>query len=118
MTAETAKGIERALAHANGTHTVGDVLRAILAGDAQLHETQDATIITEIHTYPRKRVVNFWLATGELDAVIALSHDVMKRAKEEWGCSGAVFQGRHGWEKVLTRDGWVRDPMVLMSREI
>lgn len=113
-----ADGLAKALAYAGGTHTVGDVLRAVLAGDAQLHETDRAAIVTEVYTYPRKRVVNFWLATGELNEVIRLSHEVMEKAKNEWGCEGAIFTGRRGWEPVLTADGWNAEPMVLMSRQL
>jgi hypothetical protein len=118
LTPETAAGLDAALGYAGGTHTLGDVLETILAGGAMLHEREGAAIVTEFLEYPRRRVLNFWLATGELDAVIALSRELLERAKNEWGCQEAVFLGRRGWEKALTSEGWAREPMVLMSRQL
>lgn len=113
-----AAGLDAALGYAGGTHTLGDVLQAILAGEAHLHEAEGAAIVTEVLVAPRNRTLNFWLATGELQAVVALSREVMERAKREWGCDKAVFLGRRGWAKALEAEGWTKEPMVLMSRQL
>lgn len=108
--------LDRALAYAGGTHTLGDVLRQILAGTAQLWEAEDAVIVTEVHDYPRMRVVHFWLAAGRLDAVVDLSHRVLNWAKGA-GCARATLAGRKGWERVLAADGW--EPMlIVMGRDV
>lgn len=117
MSPETAAGLEAALGYSGGTHTLGDVCQAILAGEAQLHEAPGAAIVTEIKASPRSLEVNFWLATGELDAVIALSEKVMNEARAI-GCTRAVFAGRRGWAKALAQEGWTLEPMVLMSRNL
>ena len=112
----TLAGIETALAHGGETHTVGDVCNQILAGDAQLWEDEGALIITEIHHYPRKKICHYWLATGELDAVVRLSHKINEWAKEV-GCESATLAGRKGWERVLASEGWT--PMLtVMGREL
>ena len=109
-------GLVEALERGGSTHTVEDVLDEIQRGEAQLWEADGALIVTEIHDTPRKRLLHFWLATGELQAVIALMHRALEWAKSE-GCTMATLAGRKGWEKVLASEGWV--PMLtMMSREV
>jgi hypothetical protein len=109
-------GLARALSYAGGTHTLDDVADALERGDAQLHESEGAVIITEIQQYPQMRVCHFWLATGELEPVVALSRQVLEWAKEQ-GCTRATLSGRKGWVKVLASEGWA--PMLtLMGREV
>jgi hypothetical protein len=117
VTPEIANGLDAALGYAGGTHTLGDVLSAVLDGRATLHETEGAAIVTEFIEYPRRRVLNFWLATGALGPVIELSRRVMEWGKGE-GCAEAVFLGRRGWVKALEGEGWTQEPMVLMSRQL
>lgn len=109
-------GIEAALDRAGRTHSLGDVIRQVIAGQAQIWETDGALIVTEIHEAPRARVLHFWVATGELDAVVALSEVVL-----EWGarngCSQATLAGRKGWERVLAGAGW-SPRLTLMGRSI
>lgn len=109
-------GLVDALERGGSTHDLDDVLEQIRTGEAQLWEADDAVIVTEIHDAPRKRVVHFWLATGELDAVIALSRRVLDWAADQ-GCTQATLAGRRGWEKVLAAEGWA-PTLTLMSREV
>ena len=117
MTEHSIAGIEKALEAGGGTHTVGDVVRQILAGDAQLWEDEDALIVTEINVYPRKALVHFWLATGELDAVVRLSHRVLEWATDTMGCDGATLSGRKGWVKALKGEGW-NEMVTVMERPL
>lgn len=114
--AEHEAGIRKALANGGGTHGFEDVLQQIADGDAQLWLEQDAVIVTEIHQTPRKRVLHFWLATGELEAVIRLS-DKAEGWGRSMGCTLSTIAGRKGWEKVLQKRGWF--PMLtLMGKEL
>lgn len=116
MTERHLAGIDAALEY-DGNHTIGDVLRKILAGEAQLWEEEDAVIVTEIQQYPQARVVHFWLAAGELEAVVRLSQRVMAWAKNEMQCSKATLAGRKGWERALVSEGW--EPTVrIMGRDL
>lgn len=116
MTGRTLEQIAEALAGGGSTHSVGDVLAQIEAGEAQLHEWEDSVIVTEIHDAPRCRVVHFWLAAGKLEEVIPLSRVVLAWAKRE-GCSRATIAGRRGWVRVLQSDGWTSE-LTLMGREL
>lgn len=107
-------GLVEALEYGGGTHTIEDVLRQIEAGKAKLWVRRDALIVTEIHQTPRAKVLHFWLATGSLDEVVALSREVLEWGKQE-GCEQATLAGRRGWERVLASEGWA--PMLtLMGR--
>ena len=109
-------GLQLALDHAGGTHTIEDVLDQIKRGEAQLWTSENACIVTEVLTTPRKKVLHYWLSTGVLDDVITLSRDVLKWGKTV-GCQAATLAGRRGWEKVLVAEGW--SPMLsVMGREV
>ena len=109
-------GLATALEYAGGTHTVEDMLDQIKRGEAQLWTSENACIVTEVHTTPRLKVLHFWLATGALDAVVALSRDVLGWGKVV-GCQSATLAGRRGWERVLASEGW--SPMLsVMGREV
>lgn len=114
MTTETLAGLEKALAAGGDTHTIGDVVAAVLAGEAQLWEDEGALIVTEIQVYPRKRTLHFWLATGGMAPVIALSHRILAWGREQ-GIETATLAGRRGWERALAGDGW-RPAMTVMER--
>lgn len=117
MTELTLEGLEKALSHSLGTHTVGDVVRQILDGEAQLWEEPDALIVTEVQQTPRKRVLHFWLATGDMTAVVDLHHRILRWGREEMGCDVATLSGRKGWTKALEEHGW-EPALTTLSRSL
>lgn len=106
----------KALRRAGDCYTVGDVADGILAGRFQYWMAEGGGIVTEIVTYPRKRVVNFFLVFGDLDACLGLQPEIEAFARQH-GCSAAVATGREGWRKVLPAHGW-REAWVLMAKEL
>lgn len=106
--------LEEALAHGGGTHSLGDVAAAIDVGTAQLWESPGALLVTEVNVGPRLKELHFWLAAGELDAVLALADIVMDWGREI-GCQVATLTGRKGWERVMKRRGW-DSQLVTMGR--
>lgn len=115
MLVEQLDRLEKAL-ELDGGHTLGDVLEMVERETAQLWESPDAVIVTEVHDFPRQRVLHFWLAAGEKDAVIELSHRALAWGRTI-GCQRATLSGRRGWERALAKEGWTADA-VLMGREI
>ena len=111
------KGLEKALEHSEGTHTVGDVVAQILEGEAQLWLDDEAVVVTEVLDTPQKRIVNFWLVTGEKSATVRLHRRILEWAKNEMGCTLATMMGRRGWEQVLASEGWSFNAVVL-SKEL
>lgn len=108
--------LERALALDGGGYTLGDVQVLIQQEMVQLWEAPDAVLITEVHDLPRFRSIHFWLAAGELESVIELSHQALKWARLI-GCTRATLAGRKGWERVLADEGWTFG-MTVLSKEL
>lgn len=108
--------LTEALEYAGGSHTLGDVLSRISAGDAQLWQSANAVIVTEVYDERKKRL-HFWLAAGEKKEVIKLSDDAI-----EWGrsigCVRATLAGRKGWVRALEPEGWTQSRLVLLERGI
>lgn len=114
--AEFRPQVERALEYAGGTHTVGDVEDALLAGDAQLWVQGDGLVVSEIEDMPQKRVMRLWLAAGELADITSLWPDIRAFAAEQ-GCDRMVVLGRRGWWPTLESLGW-RRTLVVYETEV
>ena len=97
--------IEDALEYCNGTHEWEDIVIGIANGKMQLWAAPKGCIVTEIVVYPRKKVVNLFLAGGELDQIMDMEHDIGKWAEKQ-GCTGGMMTGRLGWKKPLSENGW------------
>ena len=97
--------IEAALVYTGGTHEWDDIVDSIAKGTMQLWAADRGCIVTEIVVYPRKKVLNIFLAGGELDQILDMDNDVKKWA-EQHGCSAATMSGRIGWKKPLAPLDW------------
>ena len=97
--------IEDALEYCNGTHSYEDVVQSISEGRMQLWPAPSGCMVTEIVIYPRKKVLNIFLAGGELDQLLDMNSDMNAWAKQQ-GCTGGTLTGRVGWKKVLEPMGW------------
>lgn len=116
MTPELLDRLAKALDYSGGTHTIADVADLIERGDCKLWVGEGAAIVTQLIDEPQKRVCHFWLAAGELTAVVGLSRKVLEWAKEN-GCARATLAGRWGWVRALASEGWAEE-LVLMGREV
>ncbi len=109
-------GLGKALEYAGGSHTIDDVFRRVATGHAQLWESGDAVIVSEVYEERKKRL-HFWLAAGKKAEVIELSRRVL-----EWGrsigCVRATLAGRKGWTRALHEQGWRPSELVLLEREL
>lgn len=97
--------IEAALEHSSGTHLYEDILHGLLDGRFQLWPAPKGCIVTEIVTFPRKRVVNGFLAGGDMEDVLGLHDRIVEWAKSQ-GCTAATINGRAGWARVYKSRGW------------
>ena len=97
--------IEAALKHSGGTHVFEDVEKGIRESRMQLWPAPRGCIVTEIVVYPRKKLLNLFLAGGELDQLLDM-YDDMKAWAELQGCEAAELTGRLGWKRVLEPLGW------------
>jgi len=98
------KKMERALKHGGELYTLNDIEDAIRTGKMQSHVKGNTWIITEVHDFPRKRVVNILFVVGELEEAMAAELEIEEWAKSI-GADGLTAIGREGWWKFHTL-GW------------
>lgn len=97
--------IEDALQYCGGTHHFDDIAAGVYAGRMQLWPAPRGCIVTEIVVYPRKKVLNLFLAGGELDQLVDMNNDITAWAIKN-KCAAGTMSGRIGWKKVLEPLGW------------
>ena len=105
-----------ALDRCGGTHEWADVVLGVHTTAMQLWANERAAAITEIVKYPRKTVLNVFLAGGELGQAM----EMLESAKV-WGvaqgCDAISMSGRRGWLKPLGAEGW-KEAFTTMSCEL
>jgi hypothetical protein len=110
------KHIEAALAYSGGTHLFEDVEKAINEGNMQLWPASNSAAVTEIIQYARKKVLNVFLAGGDLQEIVGGLDAATEWAKSQ-GCDSMTLYGRKGWERVLDSHGF-KPVMVVLERAI
>jgi hypothetical protein len=98
------------------THSVGDVLRKVYDGMAQLWYSDTGLLVTEVCDEPKARVLHVWIAAGELEPVLALADRVEEWARDN-GCRYMSLSGRTGWLRVLRERGW-GSPILHLTKEL
>jgi hypothetical protein len=94
-----------ALAEAGRTHEIEDVMRALRTGDAQVWVENDSVIITELLVFPRRSVLRYWLAAGDMDDMLTLLPKLEAWGREQ-GATLAEMVGRRGWRKEAQANGY------------
>lgn len=82
-----------------GTHTEDDVLSAILMGNMKLWRRNRSGLVTEFSQFPRMKVINVFLAGGDLEDILPLQAEVENYGRKN-GCQRATM--------LAARDGWLR----------
>jgi hypothetical protein len=99
---------QKALDRGGNTHTIDDVVAMVNTGHAMFWEKGDGVVVTELVTFPRLKVVRYWLVAGALDDVLALQNDIDTWARFN-GCQMATASGRKGWGRAAASSGWKPD---------
>lgn len=97
--------IHNALCYTNGTHTFNDVVSGILQGRYVFWPLKESFVLWEIVEFPKKKFLHVFLAGGdltELDGIVPK----LKQAAILAGCSAVTLNGRRGWLRGLTDEGW------------
>ena len=108
--------IEAALEYAGGTHDFGDIVDAVRAGNMQFWPAPKGCIITELITFPKKRVLHCFLIGGELDQILEMEASLLHFAKLQ-ECETITGAGRQGWRRVMKSRGW-KDAYSVISKEL
>jgi hypothetical protein len=99
---------QKALDLGGNAYTFEDIIARVNAGTMQSFHSDDAFVVTEVATFPRKRVLQLQFLAGELEPVLALQPQIEAFGRE-WGCASLSAYGRPGWQKVLPARGWRHD---------
>ena len=105
--------IEAALRHSGGTHEFEDVVEGVRAGRMQMWANGPSVAITEIVVYPRKRMLNVFLAGGRRAELLGMLDDAARWGRAQ-GCAGMSMAGRRGWLRVLDKRGF-RPTLTVME---
>lgn len=100
--------VERALAEGMGEWNAEDIKAAIKLNEMQAWAAYDgkmvAGMVTQILNYPRKRVCDLLLASGERMADWLVWIDFIKAWAKREGCHVVRVMGRRGWLRTLNMD--------------
>lgn len=108
--------LEAALERSGGTHTLDDVVQAIIKGEMQFWPAPKGCAVTEIVNYPRKKVLHIFLAGGEMEQIIDMDDSAVEFAKMN-GCTGMSIAGRKGWKRVLKDKGY-EEAFTVLGKDI
>lgn len=101
-----------AIERTNGTHTEDDIILGLISGHLKLWALEKSVGITEFQTYPRMKVINVFLAGGDLDEIMAHT-PVLEAYGLKNGCTRMTFGGRPGWEPKMADRGYKRGGVFL-----
>lgn len=114
MLEDARKYLEPALSYSGGTHEWQDIVEGVASRRMQLWQNERAAAITEMINYPQKRVLNVFLAGGEMGQLMEMLESAKEWGRME-GCTAISMTGRKGWLKVLDKQGW-EPQFVTMSQ--
>jgi hypothetical protein len=105
--------IERPILHSNGELCIHEIKKMLIASTMLLLTVQKdedvlAAIAIERYTFPTgKRVLNITTAGGsELDLWMERILDTCESLAKEHDCEEVYIVGRHGWGRMLKKNGY------------
>lgn len=104
-TDELKRRFERAVRQLGGAYDVEDIINRVNDGTMQSWQSGQSVVVTEVLSFPRKKIVNVVLVAGNIEEIMALQDEVAAWAKEI-GCSKMITSGRRGLSTVLPKYGW------------
>ena len=106
--------LQRALDLMGNTHTPEDILRAIQRHEMQSFAIKDTWAVTQVCTFPQRKVLDIFLVVGDWDQLEALHAQVMAFARER-DCTMVRAFGRNGWQREAEQHGWRTDMRVYLK---
>jgi len=103
--------IEAALEYCYGTHSIEDIEAGIEAGEFHFWPGKNCAFVTEIAQHPRMKILNLFLAGGDLAEITEMEASIIAWAKT-LGCTRVIQIGRAGWMKTYRNLGYRVTPMI------
>jgi hypothetical protein len=97
--------LQRALKDAGDLYTVQEILAAISEDRMQSFAEGNTWAITEVHTFPGKKVLDICYVIGDMKEAEKLHDRVVEFARSIDATMVRAF-GRRGWEKHAIKNGW------------
>ena len=97
--------LQQAVDHTQGTHRIEDVLAAVARGETQLWIGRGCVGVTEFINFPAKRVLNVFLAGGDVRELRDELLPGVEAFARGGGASAIMFCGRL---TAPPRNGWGR----------
>jgi hypothetical protein len=97
--------LTQALKEAGDLYTIQDILAAIAESRMQSFAEGNTWAITEVHTFPGRKVLDICYVVGDLEDAEKLHDRVIEFAKSIDATLVRAF-GRQGWEKHAEKNGW------------
>jgi len=95
---------DKYLEESGGFYTFDDIMDALRTGKMQSFAEGDTLLITQVHDFPRKRVLELAYLFGDAEGYATLEPRV-EEFKNEIGADVIIASGRFGWLRKMT-DGW------------
>lgn len=85
-----------------------DVVELVMERRAQLWPGEASAMVTQLEDYPRgRRVIQSWLAGGDLGEIVDRQRPQIEDQARAWGCHAAMIEGgRKGWDRELRGHGY------------
>jgi hypothetical protein len=89
-----------ALDYNGGDQSIKDVWDRLLSGEYVLITSHNAAIVLEPVEHPQRKLLNFFLAGGDLDELLTMEEVIEGYARQQGYAALTVF-GRRGWLRQL-----------------
>lgn len=99
--------LQKAIDFGGGEISIEELVEETRAGRMQCWWSDQACVFTKVVLRGTGKVLNIYLAAGELDACLALLPRMIRFGSDE-GCKVVLVHGREGWTKPLEQLGWKR----------
>ena len=96
--------------------TLEDIEDGIENGQFQLWPASESIMITEVVTYPQKRIMNLLFCGGDVEELLEMLPE-FERFATYFGCSRLYGGGRKGWQRFLKKHGFVEEHMIRKELE-
>lgn len=89
---------EEVLAAQGGCYTFDDILQQIHTGHMQSFAEGDTWVVTQVHNFPRKKVLDIAFVIGDIESLQLIEPRILAFAQEV-GADMLTATGRLGWTK-------------------
>jgi hypothetical protein len=87
------------------THTISDVIALAQDRRAQIWDSDNTLVVTELMDFPLRKVIRWWVVAGTVEGARSMQPRIDKWALEQ-GATRADMIGRRGWRGVVNQEQW------------